>query len=150
MAAFDCSLVCLLTFFFWGVNDIASPILLHLIEMTSVAGDEIQAKEGQQVEIQCSPSETGTMIIWFRMLDKFQMEFIASFSNSGMKKKTENRPSSDFNYDQIRQHTLILKSFNTASDSGIYSCASLFKGNELKFGKVTRLVGGEFGSLNLV
>ncbi|KAM9362214.1 T-cell surface glycoprotein CD8 alpha chain, partial [Symphorus nematophorus] len=34
----------------------------------------------------------------------------------------------------------ILKSFEKAKDSGIYCCASLIKGIELKFGEVTRLV----------
>lgn len=114
--------------------------------MASAAGEEMRPKEGQQVEIKCSPAEVGSMVIWFRVLDKSGMEFIASFSNNGVKKAAKTPPSSAFSYDSIRQSTLILKSFSAASDSGVYSCASLFKGNELKFGAVTRLVGGEFGS----
>lgn len=149
VAALNCSPACLLVFCLWVVNDITAPILLHLLEMTSGAGKDMLVKEGERVEIKCQPSELGTMIIWFRVLDKPRMEFIASFSNNGLKKPNTDKPSSAFSDTKIGQNTLILESFSKASDSGLYICASL-KGSELKFGEVTRLVGGEFCFTNLV
>lgn len=131
------------------MNDITAPILLHLLEMTSGAGQDVLVQEGEQVEIVCRPSEKGTMIIWFRVLDKSGMEFIASFSESGLQKPNTDKPSSTFTYRKIDQNILILPSFYKASDSGLYSCASL-KGSQLKFGEVTRLAGGEFRFTNLV
>lgn len=105
-------------------------------------------KQGVSAEIVCHPPETGTMTIWFRILDKAGMEFIASFSN-GLKKDTERSPSSSFTFSKISKHIVTLQSFDRNKDSGLYSCASLVKGKELVFGEVTRLVGGEFCFMNL-
>ena len=110
---------------------------------------EISAKEGEQIEISCVPAGAGTMIVWFRVLDTSGMEFIGSYSVTGIKKTTTTNPSSVFTDTKIAQNKLILKSFNKDKDVGIYSCASLYRGNELKFGPVTRLVGGEFCFINL-
>lgn len=131
------------------VNDITAPILLHLLEMTSGAGQDVLVQEGERVEIVCSPSEKGTLNIWFRVLDKSGMEFIASFSERGLQKPYTDKPSSTFTYTKIERNIIILPSFYKASDSGLYSCASL-KGSQLKFGNVTRLAGGEFCFTNLV
>ncbi|KAK9529367.1 hypothetical protein VZT92_013466 [Zoarces viviparus] len=116
-------------------------ILVFCQKMTSGAGEEMTAKEGDQVEIKCKPVEEGSMIIWFRVLDN-GMEFIASFSKEGFPKSAmASFPSSTFSHSRIRDAILTLKSFNRARDSGIYSCASLIKGNEMRFGQVIRLVG---------
>ncbi|XP_030275953.1 T-cell surface glycoprotein CD8 alpha chain isoform X2 [Sparus aurata] len=110
-------------------------------EITSGA-DEVKAvKEGDNTEIKCRPSEPGSMIIWFRVRDKSGMEFIASFNSAGMRKPNTKSPSSTFIDSKIGQNILILQSFKEAVDSGVYSCATLYKGTELRFGEVTRLVG---------
>lgn len=70
------------------------------------------------------------------------MEFIASFDLNRNAKPTDTRPTSEFDHSMIKNHILILKSFNKEKDSGQYSCA-IHKGPALIFGKVTRLVGGE-------
>ncbi|KAI3370334.1 hypothetical protein L3Q82_025107, partial [Scortum barcoo] len=126
-------------FFCWVVNNIAIPILLHLLEITSGASEDTIIQDNQQVEIKCEPAERGSLIVWFRVLEK-SSEFIASFSATGVLKKNSSSFSS-FKYSESRPHTLTLVSFNKGRDSGIYTCGSLYKGNELKFGKVTRLVG---------
>ncbi|XP_035857739.1 T-cell surface glycoprotein CD8 alpha chain isoform X2 [Sander lucioperca] len=109
-------------------------------EMTSGAGEDIVAKEGEQVEITCKPHDMGSMVIWFRVLDTSGMEFIASFSSIGLTKSTAASFPSTFSNSKIQQNILILKSFNKAQDSGVYCCAAL-KNNGLKFGITTRLVG---------
>lgn len=101
------------------------------------------------MEIHCQPSQVGSMTVWFRVRDKSWMEFIASFSN-GLKKETENSPSSEFTYGKINKDILTLKSFQREADSGLYCCASLFKGKELRFGSVTQLRGGESSGFSLL
>ncbi|XP_044075263.1 T-cell surface glycoprotein CD8 alpha chain isoform X2 [Siniperca chuatsi] len=109
--------------------------------MTPGAGVNVTAKEGAQVEISCQPRETGSMVVWFRVLDQSGMEFIASFSNNGIRKSPTTSLSLIFSEAKIGQHILTLQSFDKARDSGVYGCASLYKGIELKFGQVTRLDG---------
>ncbi|KAM6947554.1 T-cell surface glycoprotein CD8 alpha chain [Lycodopsis pacificus] len=115
-------------------------ILVFCQKMTAGAGEEITAKEGDQVEINCKPKEEGSMIVWFRVLDN-GMDFIASFSKEGFPKSPVASFSSTFSHSRIRDNILTLKSFNRARDSGIYSCATLIKGNEMRFGEVIRLDG---------
>lgn len=91
------------------------------------------------VDVKCRPSELGSLIIWFRVLDKGGVEYIGSFSSHGLRRSSLNPLFSDT---KVKQNILTLQAFNKARDSGVYSCASLFKGVELNFGKVTRLVGG--------
>jgi len=85
------------------------------------------------------------MVIWFRVLDISGMEFIGSFSPAGTEKLVMTNYDSIFQQKKIKanEYVLTLKSFKR-SDSGIYSCNTLSGGNKLIFGKVTRLVGGEF------
>ncbi|NP_001072086.1 T-cell surface glycoprotein CD8 alpha chain [Takifugu rubripes] len=96
-------------------------------------------KEGAQVDIHCQPSQAASMTVWFRVRDNSWMEFIGSFSN-GLK-KTENNVSSEFTHGKINRDILTLKSFQRQKDSGLYCCASLYKGKELRFGPVTQLRG---------
>lgn len=129
------------------MNDVTALMLSLLLEMISGAGGNIFLKEnikdGEKIEITCEPSITGSLIVWFRVRDKLGMEYIASFSNTGVRKSITAQPSSEFQDSKITNNILILKSFDKDKDSGDYSCGSLYKGNELKFGQVTRLVGGE-------
>ncbi|XP_038552330.1 T-cell surface glycoprotein CD8 alpha chain [Micropterus salmoides] len=119
-------------------------ILVILVFYQKITSGAVQTiKEGDPVDISCKPGEMGTMIIWFRVLDNSGMEFIASFSTSGMLKKSTDSFSNMFMDSKMKQNILTLKSFNKARDSGIYSCGLLHKGTELKFGEVTRLVGVE-------
>lgn len=149
--ALKCSLVFLLVLCFWVPRNteviyINAPIF-HILEITSGAV-QITVKEGESYEISCKPAEIGGMIVWFRVLDKSGMEFIASFSTSGLQKSSAPfKPT--FSAAKINQNILILNSFNKIDDSGMYSCASI-KNNELKFGQVTQLVVGEFYFINLV
>ncbi|XP_031725740.1 T-cell surface glycoprotein CD8 alpha chain [Anarrhichthys ocellatus] len=115
-------------------------ILVFCQKMTSGAGEEMTVKEGQPVELKCRPSVEASMIVWFRVLDN-GIEFIASFSREGFPKSPVASFPSTFSHSSIRNDILKLKSFNKARDSGIYSCGSLVKGNEMQFGKVIRLVG---------
>lgn len=100
------------------------------------------------MDIECQPSEAGSLTIWFRVLDNAGMEFIASFSN-GVKKDTEGNPSSTFSYGKIKSHKVTLVAFSRERDSGLYGCSSLIKGKELRFGPLTRLFGGEFADSGL-
>ncbi|XP_010792042.1 T-cell surface glycoprotein CD8 alpha chain [Notothenia coriiceps] len=113
-------------------------ILMICHEMTSGAVIDRAVKEGKSVQINCEPLEMGHMVIWFRHLDTTGMEFIASFTNNGMPKSTENSISKLFRPSTSRPISLTLQSFNQIRDSGVYSCASL-KGNKMIFGNPTRL-----------
>lgn len=104
-------------------------------------------KEGEAVDIKCQPDEAGTLSVWFRVLDRAGMEFIASFSN-GVRRE-EGKVSSPFGYGRIKSHKVTLKSFSRERDSGLYGCAALIMGKELRFGPLTRLVGGEFSHSGL-
>ncbi|XP_026163527.1 T-cell surface glycoprotein CD8 alpha chain [Mastacembelus armatus] len=112
-------------------------ILVFYQRITAEAGEK-RVKDGEGAEITCNPKEQGTMVIWFRVLDHSGMEFIGSFSNSGLKKSKEIHQK--FSETKMSQHILMLKSFSKAEDSGTYTCAS-FKDNKLNFGEITRLVG---------
>ncbi|XP_013872515.1 T-cell surface glycoprotein CD8 alpha chain isoform X2 [Austrofundulus limnaeus] len=112
-------------------------MLLFSQKINSASAHVAKAKEGKDVSIQCTPKKDGaSMVIWFRVLDKSGMEFIASVALSGQLKKSAHY------FDQIfrltESHTLTLKSFKR-EDSGIYSCACLVGGNRLEFGAVTKL-----------
>lgn len=122
--------------------------LSHLLEIGSGAGGESVVEEGQPVDITCKPDETGTMLVWFRVLDTSNMEFIASFTNTGVPKVKSSNYESIFG--EMKNNKLTLKSFNKARDSGAYSCAALVAGNRLTFGPVTRLVGGKLCFMNSV
>ncbi|KAM7401764.1 hypothetical protein PAMP_017052 [Pampus punctatissimus] len=117
------------------VNDTAS-ILSQFSEMSSGAVEEITTKDGDQVDIKCAPAGSSTTILWVRVLDASGVEFLGSFSNTGMRKSTI---SSFFTDSKMSHNILTLKSFKS-TDIGTYTCAA-FKNNELIFGKVTRLVG---------
>ncbi|XP_061544186.1 T-cell surface glycoprotein CD8 alpha chain [Phycodurus eques] len=113
--------------------------LLFYNKLTAGAGRVHVSKDGQKIEVSCKPSEVGSMVMWFRVVDKSGMEFLASYTNNGMQKSTSDSMS-HFSDRRIRDDIIILKSFSKARDSGIYSCASL-KNNQLKFGDITRLTG---------
>ncbi|KAL6111812.1 uncharacterized protein ACO6RY_08709 [Pungitius sinensis] len=115
-------------------------ILVFCQNMTSGAVAEKTVKEGEQVDITCKPAESGSLLIWFRVLPK-NLEFIASFSPNGILKTQGASSESTFIYSRMSEGVLSLKSFNKGTDSGTYSCASLYKGTQLTFGDVTRLVG---------
>lgn len=112
----------------------------HVLEMTSGATQKT-VTETEPVEISCTLTERGIMVIWFRVLDKSGLEFIASFNNDQLKSKSPLHQS--FSSKKILENKLTLNSFNKDNDSGVYSCA-IIQNNRLKFGEVTRLVGGEF------
>ncbi|XP_029006064.1 T-cell surface glycoprotein CD8 alpha chain [Betta splendens] len=111
-------------------------VILMLYQRFTSGVEVVTVNQGDSHRIECRPSEIGTIIIWFRVLDNVGMEFIASYTNNGMlKSKGIQNPRL-----QISDDVLTLTSFTKFEDSGVYSCASI-KGNELKFGKVKRLVG---------
>ncbi|CAG5983398.1 unnamed protein product [Menidia menidia] len=119
-------------------------ILVCCHNVTPGAAEERIVKVGDMVDINCQVKGVGTMVIWFRVLDHSGMEFIASFSPAGSKKSGMTNYESIFSHKGLKSddnalYTLSLKSFKS-SDSGIYSCGLLIKGNELSFGEVTRLL----------
>ncbi|XP_061688996.1 T-cell surface glycoprotein CD8 alpha chain isoform X4 [Syngnathoides biaculeatus] len=81
-------------------------------KLTAGDSSELVIKDGYKVEVRCRPSDIGTIVMWFRVLDKSGIEFLASYTNNGIR--------------------------NKGRDSGTYSCATL-KNNELKFGPLIRL-----------
>ncbi|XP_072768742.1 T-cell surface glycoprotein CD8 alpha chain [Nerophis lumbriciformis] len=97
-------------------------------------------KEGQKLAIQCVPSEAGSMVVWFRVLEGSGMDFIASFSNQGMIKSEGASYSTTFAGKSMANNIMTVASFSRDRDSGLYSCAAL-KSNRLVFGAVTRLLG---------
>ncbi|XP_028301652.1 T-cell surface glycoprotein CD8 alpha chain [Gouania willdenowi] len=100
---------------------------------------DVNVVEGEPVEIKCNSGQ-GSVIVWFRVLDSSGMEFLASYLYSGALKTPSPSFSEIFNSKTSNQNKLNLNAFNKKRDSGIYSCGSLIKGNELKFGEVTRLI----------
>ncbi|XP_038133802.1 T-cell surface glycoprotein CD8 alpha chain isoform X2 [Cyprinodon tularosa] len=103
----------------------------------------VEVGEGQSQEIKCSPPNEGSITIkfLFRVLDKSGMEFIGSFSKTGVAKET----GASYNSLSVKysepSFIITVKKFNKEKDSGIYSCASLVGGNNLQFGDVTTLKG---------
>uniref|UniRef100_A0A3Q3NMA8 Uncharacterized LOC109994563 n=1 Tax=Labrus bergylta TaxID=56723 RepID=A0A3Q3NMA8_9LABR len=116
-------------------------ILVFFQKITTGACEERVIKEKEQVEIKCNTQDFGSTFVWFRVLDRTAMEFIASSNLIGDMKEAHSSFSSIFSTRKSKQLILTLNSFNKASDSGVYSCISQ-KGQVLKIGAVTRL-GGE-------
>ncbi|CAB1315429.1 unnamed protein product, partial [Coregonus sp. 'balchen'] len=116
-------------------------VLLFFCQETLQLSSLTEKRDGDRVEITCAPeSKTkSNMVIWFRVQDNAGMEFIASFSTKDGQKKT-GLDTNVFSYEQMSKNILILKAFEKARDSGVYSCASI-NGNALVFGEVTRLAG---------
>ncbi|XP_019736542.1 T-cell surface glycoprotein CD8 alpha chain isoform X1 [Hippocampus comes] len=120
-------------------------LLAALLFCSKLSGGAVtvqKIKEGLKVELNCRPSEVTAIIVWFRVLNKSGIEFLATFSTNGMVKSQSDSFTSTFSDMRIRDNVLIIKSFNKGRDSGIYSCASM-RSNELHFGDITRLVGDE-------
>lgn len=106
-------------------------------KVTSGAYTVETPSEGGEVDLQCRLTDKGSMIIWFRILDKFGMEFIASFSNNGVLKTPKPLPSKF--KEKMTSGILTLTGFKGGEDSGIYGCGSLVGGNKLHFGDAIRL-----------
>lgn len=112
------------------------------VEVTTGADRTLQ--EGSTVHFKCQIPE-GTVVFWFRLLDGSNMEFIASFSNTGMEKKFEQQFKNLFSHEKKDTYFILtLKSFSASRDSGAYVCAALVKGNMLQFGEIERVHGGNF------
>ncbi|XP_064165299.1 T-cell surface glycoprotein CD8 alpha chain [Anguilla rostrata] len=94
-------------------------------------------EEKATVSLKCEPPSKGNIINWIRIRED-KIEFIASFTTTGEAKT--NLYANLFGAEKINQNILILKEFQKARDSGIYSCAS-FNKNALHFGKSTRIQG---------
>ncbi|MEQ2272607.1 hypothetical protein XENORESO_002590 [Xenotaenia resolanae] len=111
-------------------------VLIH--PKISSAAEDTVPEEGKPFSIHCKPPESGTIVFLFRVVDESGMEFLGSFSPSGHPKTT--RPNFDMDFSSKKLNNgfvLTVKSFNKTNDNGLYSCASLVRGNELKFGPVT-------------
>uniref|UniRef100_A0A8C8E2M4 Ig-like domain-containing protein n=1 Tax=Oryzias sinensis TaxID=183150 RepID=A0A8C8E2M4_9TELE len=126
-------------------------ILLTLVfHLQVTTGADRTIQEGIPVYFKCQISE-GTVVFWFRMLDGSNMEFIASFSNTGMEKKFEQQYKNLFSHEKKDTYFILtLKSFSAPRDSGAYVCAALVKGNTLQFGEIDRVHGGNFRVHNVV
>ncbi|XP_039885102.1 T-cell surface glycoprotein CD8 alpha chain [Simochromis diagramma] len=111
-------------------------IVVSCQKFTSGTFKDQRAKEGNRIDISCTPKNTtgASMIVWFRILSN-HMEFIGSFSKTGIEKALAK------NFDELYTYTndrLSLKSFKK-TDAGLYGCASLIKGNTLVFGDTTQI-----------
>ncbi|XP_055016983.1 T-cell surface glycoprotein CD8 alpha chain [Boleophthalmus pectinirostris] len=103
----------------------------------SAAPSVVTVKEGDSVDIPCKVQEAGTTVVWFRVPDGGNVEYIASVTTVNPKVKKEGLQFSSFSTNKISTNTLVLKSFKGDSDAGVYSCAS--QRQDMKFGPVTRL-----------
>uniref|UniRef100_A0A3B3HMQ2 Immunoglobulin V-set domain-containing protein n=1 Tax=Oryzias latipes TaxID=8090 RepID=A0A3B3HMQ2_ORYLA len=113
--------------------------LVFYLQVTTCADRTLQ--EGSTVHFKCQIPE-GTVVFWFRLLDGSNMEFIASFSNTGMEKKFEQQFKNLFSHEKKDTYFILtLKSFSASRDSGAYVCAALVKGNMLQFGEIERVHG---------
>ncbi|XP_051933251.1 T-cell surface glycoprotein CD8 alpha chain [Hippocampus zosterae] len=120
-------------------------LLATLLFCSKLSGGAVRvekSKERLRVELNCQPPEVMATTVWFRVMDKSGIEFLATFSTSGMVKSQSNSFTSIFSDIKIRDNVLTITSFNKGRDSGIYSCASM-KDNKLYFGDITRLVGDD-------
>uniref|UniRef100_A0A3Q1F186 CD8a molecule n=1 Tax=Acanthochromis polyacanthus TaxID=80966 RepID=A0A3Q1F186_9TELE len=115
-------------------------ILMFYQKIASGADLNKAVKEGGSIDIECQPPTTTHTIMWFRALDNSGMEFIISVSSSGLEKSKRSDYSDIFSKGTQSKQTV--KSFKKSRDSGLYGCAALV-GSELKFGKITRLLGGK-------
>uniref|UniRef100_A0A3Q1ECX7 CD8a molecule n=1 Tax=Acanthochromis polyacanthus TaxID=80966 RepID=A0A3Q1ECX7_9TELE len=113
-------------------------ILMFYQKIASGADLNKAVKEGGSIDIECQPPTTTHTIMWFRALDNSGMEFIISVSSSGLEKSKRSDYSDIFSKGTQSKQTV--KSFKKSRDSGLYGCAALV-GSELKFGKITRLLG---------
>ncbi|XP_059184586.1 T-cell surface glycoprotein CD8 alpha chain [Centropristis striata] len=113
-------------------------ILVFCQKITSVDSRDVPVKEGKSVIINCELQDKGSMVVWLRILDTSGMEFIASFSITGVLKQSGPSFDSIFSYQTNKPGTLTLQSFNKNRDSGVYSCGVL-KNSALIFGPTTRL-----------
>ncbi|TNN33974.1 hypothetical protein EYF80_055866 [Liparis tanakae] len=124
-------------------------ILVALVFCQNVppgAGEEKTVKDGNPVDLTCAAVPASSLMLWFRLLGT-GMEFIASFSKDGFLKSSGDTFASTFS-DSRKDGSLRLRSFDRTRDSGVYVCASRV-GNTLEFGKVVRLVGGEFSPVEV-
>ncbi|XP_063331073.1 T-cell surface glycoprotein CD8 alpha chain [Pelmatolapia mariae] len=112
-------------------------IVVSCQKFTPGAAKDQIAKEGQKVEIYCKPEHTtgASMVVWFRVLSNFRMEFIGSFSTSGIPKTVTANFNELYTYANDR---LTLRSFKK-TDTGQYGCATLYQGTKMDFGDVTQI-----------
>jgi len=109
--------------------------LLYIADV--VHGGDITPTEGDSVELPCSASPSGNMVIWLRVVDH-RVEFIGSFVHGNVRKFPN--ALNIFTGTKMRsKNTMHLRSFQAARDVGVYSCAVLNSG-VLEFGEATRLL----------
>ncbi|XP_075993024.1 T-cell surface glycoprotein CD8 alpha chain [Genypterus blacodes] len=111
-------------------------ILAFCHNVAPEAGEVHLLNEGENHDINCIPSQKGTVNFWFRSLDDAGLEFIVSSTHDGQLKVASKSASITL----ASANKIKLKSFQRAKDSGLYSCASLYQ-NQLFFGLATRLAG---------
>ncbi|XP_054877133.1 T-cell surface glycoprotein CD8 alpha chain [Poeciliopsis prolifica] len=115
-------------------------LLLFLCPKINSAVHTKTVEEGQSERIKCTLSSPGTIVFLFRVVEDSGMEFIGSYSPTGAAKVTG--PNKNLVVEKLsNDFALTVKNFNRKSDSGMYTCATLVKGNELSFGQVTQLRG---------
>ncbi|KAK5608932.1 hypothetical protein CRENBAI_018081 [Crenichthys baileyi] len=113
-------------------------LILLIHPKISSAAEATAPEEGKPFSIHCKPSVLGTIVFLFRVVDESGMEFLGSFSPGGQPKTTRPNFDSHFSSKKLNDDFILtVKSFNKRNDNGMYSCASLVKGNELIFGPVT-------------
>uniref|UniRef100_A0A3B4AJ47 Ig-like domain-containing protein n=1 Tax=Periophthalmus magnuspinnatus TaxID=409849 RepID=A0A3B4AJ47_9GOBI len=115
--------------------------LMKLLHFTSV-----KVNDKSPVDITCKIQGSGPTVVWFRVPDKSNLEYIASLSSVNPTVKKEGPVFHFFSTEKISAHILVLKAFNRSADAGLYSCLS--QNREMMFGGVTRLQPGEVTGLH--
>uniref|UniRef100_A0A3B4AH27 Ig-like domain-containing protein n=1 Tax=Periophthalmus magnuspinnatus TaxID=409849 RepID=A0A3B4AH27_9GOBI len=107
---------------------------------------KLKVNDKSPVDITCKIQGSGPTVVWFRVPDKSNLEYIASLSSVNPTVKKEGPVFHFFSTEKISAHILVLKAFNRSADAGLYSCLS--QNREMMFGGVTRLQPGEVTGLH--
>ncbi|XP_033822785.1 T-cell surface glycoprotein CD8 alpha chain isoform X1 [Periophthalmus magnuspinnatus] len=101
----------------------------------------VKVNDKSPVDITCKIQGSGPTVVWFRVPDKSNLEYIASLSSVNPVVKKEGPVFHFFSTEKISAHILVLKAFNRSADAGLYSCLS--QNRDMMFGGVTRLQPAE-------
>ncbi|XP_051734761.1 uncharacterized protein LOC127504245 [Ctenopharyngodon idella] len=95
-------------------------------------------KEGEKVQVDCDPKQSGTLTFWFRINSK-GADYLFSVKSADIKENDLNSEHYAINKNSGKVQ-LDIKSFKKKTDSGVYVCAAM-NSNKLFFGGLTRIEG---------
>lgn len=103
-------------------------------------------KEGEKVQVDCDPKQSGTLTFWFRINSK-GADYLFSVKSADIKENDLNSEHYAINKNSGKVQ-LDIKSFKKKTDSGVYVCAAM-NSNKLFFGGLTRIEGEPGGHLTV-